>query len=331
MAEDVFLNVFSHLNKVNTDLSTSILLPNNQQLQIALEFFYTNFEPCKRKIAFVDGGNGELICAPNFSLQFIRVYGSIFENGKITKRELLEFYATVVAVKKENKIVYETKTFNSDFEINLDFDLNDATLASSNHAVSPSSVGEALRKFAELKMALKICKQLDSCDLLVRDGELCARISFEQKFLDELFSFAKSKSIILCGFSKTTTLLTDTGNSAAAVLSRLNKNGPWYYFAPQNNEIKIGFAKLAKKTNYVFRIDLFNAGSVSQIFGLLLENSKDPAFLGYPYGLIDADSRAHVSKQECAMLKLHFATRFGEQFKMHSSAIDAHDVLNLIH
>lgn len=331
MAEDVFLNIFSHLNKVNTDSSTNILLPDNQKLPISQEFFCDKFEPCTKKIAFVDGGNCELICAPNFSLQFIRIYGSIFENGKITKRELLEFYATVVSIKKENKIVYETKTFNSDFEINLDFDLNDATLRSGNHNVFPSSVGEAIRKFAELKMALKICKQLDSCDLLVLDGELGARISFEQKFLDDLLFFAKNKSIVLCGFSKTTALLTDTGNSASAVLNRINKNGPWYYFAHQNTEIKVGFVKLAKKTNYVFRVDLFNFESISQIFGLLLENSKDPAFLGYPYGLVEADSRAHVSKQECAMLKLHFATKFGEKLKMHSCAIDAHDILNLIH
>ena len=35
-----------------------------------------------RKIAFVDGGSSELLKAPNYSIQFNRVYFSIFDGNK---------------------------------------------------------------------------------------------------------------------------------------------------------------------------------------------------------------------------------------------------------
>lgn len=46
-----------------------------------------NFHPIEenqnsRRIAFVDGGNQELIAAPNFSVQLNRIYFNIFEGTK---------------------------------------------------------------------------------------------------------------------------------------------------------------------------------------------------------------------------------------------------------
>jgi|SRR3989344_1118107 len=330
MANEIFKQIFEHLQKNNKDSGNFIILNENQKIPIDQALFKTDFTETNKKIAFVDGGNGELLSAPNFSLQFIRVYGSIFSGSKIVKRELQEFYAVVNTTKKEGKIVYEAKTFNSNFEINLDFDLNDSTLASQNHAVKPSAIAEAIRKFAEIKMAAKMCDYLEQEDVLVKDGELMPRLTFETKFTEELFILAKNKNINLCGLSKTTTLLTDTGNSAIAALNNLNSEGIWQYLPEQNSEIKIGFVKLAKKTNYAFRIDLLNANAMPSIFSLLSKNSTDPSFLGYPYGLVEADLRARVSREECSSLRIHFLTKFGEPFKQNLSAIDAHDILNVI-
>src|SRR5947208_1964886 len=50
-------------------------------------FAKENFHPIEenlnsRRIAFVDGGNQELIAAPNFSVQLNRIYFNIFEGTK---------------------------------------------------------------------------------------------------------------------------------------------------------------------------------------------------------------------------------------------------------
>lgn len=316
------------MEECNKNSGSFIIVNSETKLPINESFFSNERLESSARIAFVDGGNGELLSAPNFSLQLIRIYGSIFSENKIIKRELKEFYVAVTANQKEGKIVYHTQTFDTDLKLNFDFNLHDSTLSSSNHTASPSTVAECIRKFAEIKMAEKMCEYLQRNDLLVRDGELLARVTFENEHLNQLFSLAKAKEIMLCGLSKTTTLLTDAGNSAAAVLARLNK-GVWHYVPQQDSQVKIGFMRLAKKSNYVFRTDFFNA-NVCEAFSLLMKNSQDLAFLGYPYGLVDADLRARVSKEECSNLRIHFLTKFGQPFQQNLASVDAHDILNVI-
>ena len=126
-------------------------------------------------------------------------------------------------------------------------------------------------------------------------------------------------------------MLTDSGNSAVAVLHQLAKAGSWYYVPEQDSVVKVGFVKLAEKARHVFRIDLFNCASIAEVVSVLRENAQDPCFLGYPYGLVEADQRAHVSKQEGNLLKLQFLARFGESLRHHCAALDAHEVLNALH
>ena len=330
MSSETFKQIFEHLEKQNHKESKTINLAG-RTLPIDSKFFFNTFTQTQQKIAFVDGGNGELAKAPNFSLQFVRIYASIFKNNQRIHQEKQEFYVAVVADRKEDRIVYTTQTFDTQFDIKHSFDINDSTLSTSNHSVSPSTIAEAVRKFAEIKLAAKIMAHLENGDLLVRDGELNAQITFEEKYLKELLDEAVKKNISVCGFSKTTTLLTDAGNSAVAALSAINDSGTWYYLPEQAAEPKTAFVKLSPLAKHVFRTDFFNLQKTGEIMFLLSENAKDPSFLGYPYGLVDADLRARVSRQECAALSLQFMTQFGENFKHQISALNAHEILNTIH
>jgi len=100
--------------------------------------------------------------------------------------------------------------------------------------------------------------------------------------------------------------------------------GNWYYPCAD----WIGFAKFHPASKHVFRIDSF--GDVNQALGLLEQNSIDPVFLGYPYGLIDADKFARVSTPEAKQLKLMLMTKGGEKFRLYLASKDAHDILNII-
>lgn len=334
MNSEIFQQILEHIE--NTPNNDATILCNDQELPINKTIFEDNFITPKEttQIAFIDGGNAEIISAPNFSLQFVRVYASIFKNNKKIKNQLHEFYATATTTKKNGKIKYETKTFNTKFEIQHEFEINDETIAAGTHNATPAKIAETTRKFAELKTATQIIQQLNQDDLVICDGELFPHATFEQKYFEELFSAAKNKNVAICGFSKTTTLLTDAGNPATTTLNKLSaeiKKPAWTYFPPQQKEIKTGFLKLSPLTKYAFRADIYNARNINETTSLLRQNAQDPTFLGYPYGLIDADLRSHVSKKEAQLLKLHFATKTKDKLKTHSASIDSHDVLNTLH
>ena len=273
------------------------------------------------KIAFIDGGNGEIFKAPNFSLQLIKLYCTIYQNNTRIRRILKEFYALAYA--KDNNS-YEVKIFNKkDSEIEnfkLTFNSFDATLKSGEHKVSPSTIAEHFRKLCEIKFAEEIMNELGEGDFIVRDGDLDANATYEKEFYDKILNL---KKINLVGFSKTTTLTTNSGNSAVVALNSISSLKKWFYYYEN-----ICFAKLHEKSKYIFRIDIFDATKAEEIIYLLAENSKDPSFLGYPYALIEADKFARVTNEELQRQKMLFLAKGGEELRMHLSALDAHDVLN---
>ena len=61
-----------------------------------------------KKLAFVDGGNQELLGAPNFSIQFNRIYSSIWEKNHKLHNDLprVEYYSSTVANYSHGDISY---------------------------------------------------------------------------------------------------------------------------------------------------------------------------------------------------------------------------------
>lgn len=319
---DFIPEIISAIKKNNNSSGTEIVLqgktiPINSSLFAEIKPINSN-----AKIAFVDGGNGEILNAPSFCLHFIRLYCCIYQNNKRIKRIIKEFYALITS--KSDK-EYEARTFNEDakFNINLAFNSFDSSLRKGEHKVSPSSVAEHVRKLSELRFAEEIMKELSWGDIIVRDGDLESSAVYENDFYKGILSENK---ICLVGFSKTTKLTTNSGNSAAAVLrsmAELIKLSKWNYSC--NN---ICFAKLHEKSDYVFRIDFSSCEKMNEIISLLSDNSCDPSFPGYPYGLIEADRFARVAKDETNRLKTLLMAKGGKELKYHFSALDAHDLLN---
>ena len=94
--------------------------------------------------------------------------------------------------------------------------------------------------------------------------------------------------------------------------------------------------KLHKSSNYLFRFEVFKESryDLNELLSILVENSKDPIFLGYPYGMILADKFARISNREKEYLQALFQGKAGKQFKRISSyltSLNAHDVLDNIY
>ena len=134
--------------------------------------------------------------------------------------------------------------------------------------------------------------------------------------------------------------MTDKGNSITNALNRFNINGKWVYnpvvdITSSNHRAEMSFVKLHEKSKYIFRFEIYKEQKerVNDVINLISNNCKDPVFIGYPYGLIEADRNARISKQEKDMMLTLFSTKFGkdwEKIKESLSNVDAHEILDNI-
>jgi len=309
------------------------------------------------KIAFIDGGNTEILKAPNFSLQLIRIYYTIYQNNKLlnsknskglekpkvfqkrinSKKQ--EFYILINAINQENNIIYKTKFFGLEKE-EIDFNSFDESLRQGNHRISISQIGNAIRRFLELETAKNITEELQNKDIILIDGDLKASITDETEYLDQLYQKAIKKNITIAAISKTSELFTEKGNAIIPVLNEIAPNNEWYYhpLVEINNpahKADLLITKLHKSSRYVFKLEIFKETNkdTNQILSTIKNNSKDPVFLGYPYGLIEADQFARVTNNEKDYIKTMFLTKVGKDNKKiahYLNTLNTHNILDSI-
>lgn len=172
-------------------------------------------------------------------------------------------------------------------------------------SVSCEEAIDVIRRLAELDFASNYNK-------VVIDGSLDTRFNFEEEYLEKLK--------VVAGLSKTHSFLTDKSLPLGYQLFRYNK-GSWYYYLYSNKDIDTGMIKLNNSSSYIFRIDTKNFD-----YNLLVHDSSDSIFLGYPYGLVQADSFARISNTELENLKVELLS--SKELINAAKSIDAHSVLD---
>ena len=342
MEKEIINNIINSLNQSLEDKGTHIEFNDDRYDPTNID--KNNFHEIKntesiKKIAFIDGGNTEIIKTVSFSLHFIRIYCSIWQNNKKISSKKYESYILVNARKQDNKINFEANIYG---DINIDkndlvFDSFDETIRQGINRANISRIGEIARHFAELKIAENIIENLEPGDVIIRDGSLQSSITNESKYFNNLYKKALEKNIIICGLSKTNTLITETGYPVSALLEELTPKSSFYYHpvVEINNPVhkaELFFLKLHKSSKHIFRFEVFkeNKFDKEELFSLLKENSKDPVFIGYPYGLIEADRFARVSNREAEYLKTLIISKAGSNLQKYFSSVNAHDILDKI-
>lgn len=328
MKDEILNKIIEAINQ-KEELDKYIII-GKEKSEIKKENFSVINENFNHKIAFIDGGNAEIIKGANFSLQLIRIYYTIYNDNKRIKNNRNDYFVLVVAKNKNNNIFYEVNIFGQ--ELKLEFDSFDENLRQGNHRILPATIAEHTRKLLEIKQAKEIIEELDKGDLIIKDGNLEENEKVESRFINELKQECITKGVMLLGLSKTSTLLTENGNSAIITLSNIAPENEWIYFTNNSiNKSEVSFVKLNNKSKYVFRIDFLSQQKSFLINALtgLKDNSKDPIFLGYPYGLIEADKLARVSNNEAQQLNLSLLSK-KKEFEKYQKTVDAHDLLNII-
>ncbi len=293
-----------------------------------------------KRIAFVDGGNAEIISSGNFSLNIIRTCFVVYQSNKKIAAKRFEILAFVNSVNENNEIHYKTTLFNVNNSINLEeisFSSFDHTLMVGINRAEISSVASALRRFMELKAAKQIADE-KIADVIVLDGNLQAAITNENKYLNELYESCGKNNVILASVSKTTSLFTDDGNLLSFVLDRISPLQSWYYYPiaeikNSNHKAEMYFVKFHDKSKHIFRFEIFNRQKekAEEIISILSLNSIDPIFIGYPYGLVEADRIARVSNQEKESLKTMFMVKLrNKNIEKYMNSANAHEILDKI-
>jgi hypothetical protein len=329
------------IENISNEKEDSLLLDyDDKTLKIKEENFskIKNIDS-KKKVIFIDGGNLEIIKSPSLSLFFNRVYYTVYQNNKRIKSNPVEFYSLFSAINKEDKIFFKTDYFFTKGSLkikNYEFDSFDDTIKTGQSRAQISSLGNVIRRFAELSLI----DEIDVSDsIIILDGTLEAKYTYEKNILESIRKENEKKKNILSSVSKTTSLLTSSGDSAAAYLRKIAKEKSWIYSAGKVNHeshnADLYFVKLLPKSDYIFRLEASPdiKYNIDELSYLLMENSKDPVFYGYPYGLVEADRFARVSNKEKEMLTLILAGKLGKDFdkiKPYLNSMNAHDILDRV-
>jgi len=331
MLDGAISEVFNFLNFDNIDFG-----------ELAGNFTGISDKEFEGKVSFVDGGNLELVKAPNFSIHLMRFYFNIFQKNKKQKIEnnFFEYLCLAKAVGNKTyttKLIPLNKNSLSLTIEDLKFDATEPSLVSEGKPASISAIPQKVRRIMEWKLVSEVINnKLTSGDFIVMDGTLQFTFTNEAKFSKQACESALSKNVFLTALAKTSTLMTNTGFPllSAISLKANSRENAWYYYpikktSPVSEEVYA--VKLHPKSNYVFKFEHFTKQNpdIQPIFSCLKSNAEDSTFLGYPYGLIDADNYAKIFQNE---KNAYLSFLFPKLSKLRKFIIstDAHDLLNLI-
>ncbi|MEM2131081.1 MAG: hypothetical protein QXR96_01025 [Candidatus Woesearchaeota archaeon] len=350
--------------KIIKDLSKNFILKDflaysesGKAIKIDKKNFYffdlkPEFEKIKnKKIAFVDGGICEILKSSLMGVYFNRIYYTIYQNNKRIKNYLVEFYSYIFPKIEEDKILLICEIFYFGekkilyLKNNYNFDGFDKKISVNNKIVDIEIVANIVRRFAELNIINEI-----EADYVVLDGSFDINYPDEEKILKYIIEETKKKEKIILGLSKTNQFII-RGFPLSYFLNKVaneSEKKEFIYYLDESDYSKVFFIKNIEQSDFCFRLDLLNGflnlneiknlnyllnKKLKEIFFLLKENSKDPIFLGYPYGLIEADMFARISNKEKEQLMIRFLSLFGKEGKEIKKIFfmnKTHDVLDKI-
>ena len=335
-----------------------------------MELTRENFQEIKpdnkiRKAAYVDGGNVELLGAPNYSIQLNRTYFSIFRGRERfipktlqPRNEFLSYVVSkIINSNGKRNLIYETKLFpfhKKDLESlpkekHLMISSMDRTITTGNRRADISRTMSIARRFAEWALAKRVLEsELSENDVIVMDGSLQEAFKYEQNYTTPLYENAKKKGVTICGLSKTSLLFTNSGASLLGTIQKLSRDikfGKWFYKIHTSTKDPRGIifvVKLHQNSNHIYRFevlkeqfDKMSDDDFNNLLNSLCANSTDLAMPGYPYGLIDADTFARVKFNEISYYRdLALAdisrNKKWKEILGHRTTMRVHDDLNSV-
>lgn len=290
-----------------------------------------------RKVCCVDGGNNKIFESPTDSVHLIRTYFNIFRGEK--RVESIEPSSAFLIsrfdgqeARAELKVVSGSIPFSRSNFIFKESEMEEK---------SPISAGHTVRKYLEWEtLQYAVEEYLEEEDILVRDGVLQTTVESERRYAKEAYKSVEENEVVLVGIAKTSSLMTTKNYPLIASvqsIARESDKNMWYYYPIARNDHpdhkgEMYIVKYHPSSKYAFRTEFYRGSDVNEeeVLGELAFQAKDPIFLGYPYGLVDADKRARVTDEEIDYLKNMCDNRMAASFRDKINSCNAHDRLSNI-
>src|SRR3989339_584110 len=180
----MFSQIISELKqKIGQFPEKDQIMFNNKLIDISQDKFQPIL-PLKSSstIAFVDGGQAEIISASNFSLSFIRVFAQVFQNNQKKKSYRHEFYLLTTAKLIGKELMYESKIYPLNEKLIEEEELlissTDPSIKIGFKPASCSQVANIARRLTELALAKKV-----NAELILLDGTLEPTYYSEKNYL----------------------------------------------------------------------------------------------------------------------------------------------------
>ncbi|MBI2575643.1 DNA double-strand break repair nuclease NurA [Candidatus Woesearchaeota archaeon] len=302
------------------------------------------------KIAFVDGGNAEIIASANFSLHAVNLARCIYSGPKKIGTASRSGYILITAKSLSGKLFYEANFFGYPLS-KVSIDASHPSIAIGFQRPSPGALASPLRKALELSLAADMAQQLEDGSWIALDGDFSTPTPFEREALNNLIDASSERNIGCLALAKTSDLLSGRGDALIPLIKEISpKQQPWFYapIPPAHKTIPgmiTAVASLHKRPSHCFKLEVIvpkakpSAGpgidpelkNLNPLMKSLVENSKDSVFLGYPYGFIEADQLARVSNQEKGYQKTKLLAALGKNFPEINDYLatkDAHAILD---
>ncbi len=305
------------------------LIKGAQAVPLSSENFHPLEEVRGVRMGFVDGGNNTVYLAPGQAIDLIRLYYSIFQDGR--RVEAGRYTFIVDTTYDPSQMEFHSRIYDVDSSGILPEEMV-IGVDEIDEREKIKGVGSYIRRIGEWILSGRV---VEKADILVRDGSLQTGAKREYEFSNRVFeSITGGRAMV--GFSKTCSLITDMGYSLVASIHHLSKRSgvraPWYYHPIARGITTIKgdmFAvKLHPHSDYVFRVEVYPESEASRALGALIPVSNDPTFIGYPYGLIDADVNARITDEEARMYRQILYNHADEFTRMQANALNSHDIIS---
>ena len=320
---EVFKSVFPLLDVGNGVGDKGDIFFDGSRIPLSSQFF-SDLQVSMLKVVFVDSGSGSILSAGTSCVDFIRLYYGVYEEVDCIKRSLSEYVLAVVA-KGDGGIFYDCSLFDLSGALvkSWRIDAFDPVLCVGKRMALPLAVSGYIRSVLEFEKVLECAGEYPGC-VVVRDGDLDCRGGLLSSIKDSISDVSAKNKVCVLGLSKTSSLCTSSGASAIVAVGSIAGKGPWLYDAGSS----VCFVKLHPVSRYIFRCDVLGRLFLRDALGALVLQSSDPVFLGYPYGLLDADKFAQVPLAELDGLRIRFEVMSRGVFTGLKSTLDAHSILD---
>lgn len=322
MQKDHFDSIITRIKSIDSK-KPELFDPAGKTFMFSKDNFSKITSGSDTETVYIDGSNAEILGSNNFSLQFVRVCAASYKgkNRQWTIRE--EFYALAQATTDGNQLRYEIRFFPEQTILSLN--PYDDTLRNGTQRISLAAAGDFARQKAEYSLAEKAAERMTS-GVIVRDGSLKPIVTGEEEWLTQLILKAGNHGVSVAGLSKTTDMISTAGKDFIAAVAKEAPKGAWYYRPiVEHRLVDTILAKLHERSQHTFKIEVAKPSDIGKTISAIAANSRDPVFVGYPYGLVDAHKSCIVTNQEKREIRQVFELRAGKDWQAIENELHSRD------